>query len=851
MRRPPTRRPHRSAPRPPAWSAARIALLLLLLLGPRPASAEDPEHTRKVFVGIVAAEDFADEFARWRDCLLEVASRARTPFRFYLAPGTYGDLVHWMERGLIDLAVVTPGVYMEARDRPGAPIYDYVATVDMLPARGDWAVPARREARHHFDYHAVCVAAAASPVETMADVEREAARGRVKFIFVDPLSLSGHLAPAFALDAIGIRPSRREKAFTYSHTNALRHIAAQPPGIRSRVGFVWDDAIERVPELKGKLRRIPFPALDGLVLPHDAILVRRGFARSKELAAALKEASGSPRCEFYAPLPDHAARYDTVRRFAAAAGEDALAREAQAVSLDELTGILLHAARAQVERPRLALVLSGGGAKCAYQAGAVAAIEERLEKIREFAPECQIDIDLVVGTSGGAINAVPIALGIGRTAEGRDDLRDLWRGLDQREVVRPSPFVRGALGLWTALLALALLLPAVRRIDREGARRARLLIAGLALLCLAGGATSHFAGAPWRLLGERHILHHLLLWLDYGVRAAWLPLLLSLPLFLLADARVRARGGRLRISRGMFRLTLLLVLTLPAVQIAAVLFFQETLSGGEGMEKILADRYGRILSRHLERLGGRPPDLRPDAPPDERIVAMSRDIMGRGLLERELVITATCIDQSRGALPTDIYFHTWSPRDRVPPFGPRGVLFDDYPHLLLDVILGSSTIFPVFPARRLRDIPAPGDTIDLVDGGFAHNSPIEAAVLRGATHILLIESTPAPHGRRDNLVGNIGAAFAHLHRQSQLVDLRSKRHVVVFTLTPERQPLCVLCFADNMLERALEQGDADARGLHRDGGELYAGRASFRKELGEPVFTEIVRAAKAPEKETP
>jgi hypothetical protein len=132
----------------------------------------------------------------------------------------------------------------------------------------------------------------------------------------------------------------------------------------------------------------------------------------------------------------------------------------------------------------------------------------------------------------------------------------------------------------------------------------------------------------------------------------------------------------------------------------------------------------------------------------------------------------------------------------------------------------------VFPSRTLPGFPSQGEQVELVDGGFAHNSPIEAAVLWGATHVFLIEATPQRRLPRRNFAENAAAAFVHLHRQTQLVDARSKKQVVVFTLAPEPPHLCVLDFADNLLAKSIQTGYDDA-----DRG------ANFRKELGEPVFT--------------
>src|SRR4029079_5611932 len=108
-----------------------------------------------------------------------------------------------------------------------------------------------------------------------------------------------------------------------------------------------------------------------------------------------------------------------------------MGRHGQSVTISVIGRTLVHFAHTQPRPPRLALVLSGGGAKCSYQVGAVSAIEEQLAKLRTANPDIHLDIDLVVGTSGGAINALPIALGITSSAEGREQFRHVWLSLDQ------------------------------------------------------------------------------------------------------------------------------------------------------------------------------------------------------------------------------------------------------------------------------------------------------------------------------------------------------------------------------------------------------------------------------------
>jgi NTE family protein len=87
----------------------------------------------------------------------------------------------------------------------------------------------------------------------------------------------------------------------------------------------------------------------------------------------------------------------------------------------------------------LALVMSGGGAKGAYEAGVAATLLRRGVPIR-----------LAAGSSAGALNAAMVA-------DGRADrLEALWRGLTREQVysLRASVFFAGLLPGWLTLWAL-------------------------------------------------------------------------------------------------------------------------------------------------------------------------------------------------------------------------------------------------------------------------------------------------------------------------------------------------------------------------------------------------------------
>lgn len=81
-------------------------------------------------------------------------------------------------------------------------------------------------------------------------------------------------------------------------------------------------------------------------------------------------------------------------------------------------------------RPKLALVLSGGGARAAYQAGVLHAIAERLPR----GVPCPFAI--VCGTSAGAINAAAVAAGALHFHVATSQLQSLWSSVSAHDIYR-------------------------------------------------------------------------------------------------------------------------------------------------------------------------------------------------------------------------------------------------------------------------------------------------------------------------------------------------------------------------------------------------------------------------------
>ena len=103
-----------------------------------------------------------------------------------------------------------------------------------------------------------------------------------------------------------------------------------------------------------------------------------------------------------------------------------------------LTGLMTNAVERPPNEDHLALVLSGGGARAAYQIGILSAIAERFPELR---------IAILTGVSAGAINSAYLAAHCGTFGSAVSDLRAKWAELtpDLVYCVRPGSMVRAAL----------------------------------------------------------------------------------------------------------------------------------------------------------------------------------------------------------------------------------------------------------------------------------------------------------------------------------------------------------------------------------------------------------------------
>jgi predicted acylesterase/phospholipase RssA/ABC-type phosphate/phosphonate transport system substrate-binding protein len=786
----------------------------------RPASADGAPSADALRIAVLAYQDAGDGLSSVERALVDLRKDAGLAEPFEVARGTYADLLHWVETGAVDLAVVSPGLLGKALELGGANRWEYLASVRIPPDPSPSL--------------SVGVVREDSPIRTVEDLRSLLVRGEGRLLFVDPLSVSGAVAPRVALAAAHIPLPEGRIRYTHSHTNSLRALRAQSAG--DAVAFVWNGMLEG-PAMEG-LRKLEVPTLAGLRIPRNALIVRADIPQLDRLRNAVNASAPGRAGASLVAEPAWRDGDAAVRAWLATAGApppDRLTR----LDLQELGDLLLHYARSQSKPLRLAVVFSGGGAKCSYQVGAIRAIEEELSRLRQATGERSIDISLVVGTSGGAINALPVAMGMSSEPELYREMTAAWHSLDQRAIIRPAFPVRLNLAMWFASLQFLFFSWICHRRPRDDRARSHL---GRWVLCLVAGAVevllAYLPWDPWGAIGPRPDAHRLYLWLSFGGEGAgWILLATGAVGLALRTSGAEGRPALVRFRRLARTGAIAGIVVLPVLQAWTILAYEPTLSEGYGIEETLFDRFSGLVAAKRRAEGRTPAPVPFSSDPSRRAEAfqtLSRQIIGDSLLARDLVLTGSVLGERGPELPPDLYF--WASAARTsdqPHFNTRGVALAGRPELLLDALIASGAIYPVFPARTIRDFPAAGQSTEVIDGSFSHRSPIEAAVLWGATHIILIQADPDELMPRGGFGANIAAALTHLYDQAQLTDVRTKEQAMVFNLAPRPPHIGLLDFAGNLIDASIAKGYREVRG---ENDRSASQPPPFRKEVGVPHF---------------
>jgi hypothetical protein len=158
------------------------------------------------------------------------------------------------------------------------------------------------------------------------------------------------------------------------------------------------------------------------------------------------------------------------------------------------------------------------------------------------------------------------------------------------------------------------------------------------------------------------------------------------------------------------------------------------------------------------------------------------------------------------------------------------------------VVFASGSPFPIFSPHQVK--PRAGEPEWLVDGGFAHNIPLEAAKEIGARQVLLLNSSPADSFEASgSLLEHLGSALGQLpqgiprllpflFRRSQVADLliREQMFVVCLSPLPEKDWPSLVDFRRTVVQRLLNTA---ADHTHQ--------RIGHIETAGPPVFLISVR----------
>jgi predicted acylesterase/phospholipase RssA/ABC-type phosphate/phosphonate transport system substrate-binding protein len=925
---------------------------------------------------------------------------------FQVSVGSYDDILAWYKNGLIDVAILSPGPTAELVSTPNNDEIKelYIATVTSRPAAKDnlLAPAARRRNENQVTYYSVCIVSSKSDVQNWEQLYKEIKDHNVEFLFVHPLSASGRILPEYVLRQFkGITEEELHKGlaevkWTYDHAATMK--ALQEPSEKTRVAFVWDTVGDDAKN-RAAVRKIPIPELDQTPIPQEVVLITSNFKAHKQMMKDIfvpKDRNGNE----YTEVNDWVEQYQAgVVQWVKALDLKPSKLGQSFFSLEQIISKVRSYENTHPGNSRIALVLSGGGAKCAYQIGVIRAIENQIAAHNEEFLNAKVDgepptdgnalpspspaprpldIGLVVGTSGGAINALSVALGLTRNEEGQEALQNVWLSFQQKDFFRPWTPVPFTLGLIIGFSQALLIIVALRLFDErkiQWRERSRFVIGVLSLLAvvllftqfrfwaslpimiaivyvglqlfenqsdnwrsraaivlLASGIIEFvllFTNvSPWRAfpfvlatfaflfaaivmvvgirvftndagnwlkyfgvampviavalfavlmlwnsavqsiwqLSKNHVLHHVWMAFTMNLPVSAICLAAIGALILIAELTERSKPSRVSKSRRVvyelqelqsinqqffvnrkqiLRTLVISLIILICLQVGRSLLVDKSLSSSEGLDYVFAQKLPLLLEKHPDTNGKVEVAGSND---HEKLSDLSKQIIGKGWLKRDLIITTSLL--SHGDDPPDLYFyHHYSgdgayqgkTPDRTFPPDLRFKSFSeqDYMTRLLDVIIGSATIYPVFDPRNvsLAQSMQSGDNnarlnFDLIDGGFAHNSPIEAAVAWGATHIILIEASPEPKASSHrHLLDNSVDAFNYLFNRAQLTDARSRGKIEIFSIRPEPDPfaaspnLCTFDFDEFLMKDKIEEGWNDA---------LLFDSPKFRRERGQP-----------------
>jgi predicted acylesterase/phospholipase RssA/ABC-type phosphate/phosphonate transport system substrate-binding protein len=766
-----------------SWNMATKFFLAIIsvataMLAPMGWGANSVTVVRVGFVADSSSGGKADRINLYRKAFQIVSSRncadqAKTIYAFSVAPGTYNEVLDWYQRGLIDIAIATPGVaaYILAKQQK---LKSQLMVLSEMEDGQD-------------SYHAVIVAGKGLDISNAETLAEQIQNNKVGIVAVSPLSASGFLVPAEFFRRMGARLTRKNVVtWSNNHLTSISKLVEWNAGPHSEglIAFVSDHVQSGMP--KG-LQVIPClkstrgEGLCDIPIPHGGIILNSGL-NAETIAslratlmrylpeAILKAGQPNQHLTLRPSSADDIVRSKPLEDYIEMEGREFDYSIRPRLTLQELF-LELHNYHLQTGRlPRIALVLSGGGAKCAYQAGALHELDKAVRQYRSSQLDDEykkLDIGAVIGTSGGSLNALLYA-----SADDTSVLEKSWTLSSLAAVVEPFPEVAWAVGAFTAAVSVALVLlvgiltaqtPLLWGSSALQTRRVQLILLTIVMVII---------GMVWLIVLLPKDVNRFPLGLQFlraflrmasFMASFWLVVILYRVFFMRRHMAIPKWKGN-PIS-DMFRISSIgVVLLLCSAALLRVSHQRPAPSESHAIEK-------RVGAAYCEALG--------KTPGTKEAMALLDRTFDRSLLKRDLIITASRLDGEK----REVYFYSSGTRPST--FDSRFASLDTLQtSKVLSVAAGSSTIWPFFAPLHIdfpKTWPEHISEMYLVDGGFCHNNPIEAAVLWKATHIIVINASPSePPLRR----AGAAEAFEFLFDQAQSVDSHSKSKARVFELRP-------------------------------------------------------------------
>ncbi len=416
---------------------------------------------------------------------------------------------------------------------------------------------------------------------------------------------------------------------------------------------------------------------------------------------------------------------------------------------------------------RTAVVLSGGGAKGAYEAGVLKALEDN-----------HVQVDLVIGTSAGALNALLYALGqTDRLYNGQGT--GLWQRLGKKSILREgllSTFYSRVVSWKLAALAVMvslmnLLFFALGFSLAFGTGRYLSFRRQEFSKAIDALSNNYFMGIVYGSLVLIAVLFFEYLFMGSVLHTVYRWLKIKLGISAINEESLgHLRSAARRIPRLTKRiLTKSLRLPVDVLdpdrlvesirQVEPPAYFSSA-----PMERLLREEIQKVLE-------------------ENKVTATATEASDLGLVTttwlqsrlnagdagfRGLMITATdlnakteCLfyglrDEYRRALTaqrlkrydlstSEQYIHSLFIDHNGPDY--VDLFFEENGRLLFDALMASTSIIGVFPPRRIK-LPAKGywrsvePPHTFVDGGFGNNTPIRDAIEAGATHLIVVHVEP-------------------------------------------------------------------------------------------------------------